>query len=444
MLISRCFMCLSALVFPIVLGADLKEEMLKFLDDVASSSNVSSAEIYQGQKAGYLTGGGYTLRSRSVNMNPATVTLPRFEGGCGGIDIYTGGFSFINDKQIVEALKSIGTSSAGYAFLLALETVSPQMTSTMKQLQTWANNVNAFNINSCEAAAQLVGSVWPQSDKASEHLCQTLGTELGFITDRVSNRHQCGSPKGRVKVHSEIQKQHPDMDINYNVAWDAIKLQGALMKNKELAELLMTLMGTVIVNHEDVEYFPPKSTDEGFLRILMDGGENQIYSCDNTKKCLVISDRRITIDKSKAWLGRVEALLLSIQKKVLSDDELIDEEVELLVKSSIPLYRYISILTAYKKSVCPIEIHQMAEVIATDLLSRFLRESLESVRISCLLLREHVPFSKKIDEYLATLEFVERSITNYEIRSSRLMEQENSIFMKMDMLEKYIASQLHL
>jgi hypothetical protein len=46
---------LLLLILPAVCVADVKKQMLKFLDEVAASSNYSSAEIYQGQKPGYVT-----------------------------------------------------------------------------------------------------------------------------------------------------------------------------------------------------------------------------------------------------------------------------------------------------------------------------------------------------------------------------------------------------
>lgn len=435
---------LLLLVCPYALCADLRKEMLQFLNEISASSNVSSADVYQGQKAGYVTGGGFTLQSKSSNVHAATVTLPRFDAGCGGIDIYTGGFSFIRDKEIVDTLKSLASESAGYAFMLGMECVSPQIASTMKQMQTWANNVNAMNINSCEAAAQIVGSVWPQSDIASQHLCQSLGTDLGFISDRLSSRHQCGDRDGREHKFQEMQQKHQDLSVDYNVAWSAIKTQGALMENSSLAELMMTLMGTVIVKNEQVEVFLPKVSDEAFLRMLLEGGVNTVYHCDDLKRCLVITEGKISIEKSNAWVGHVEDLLLAMQKKILLDEELKAEEIELLVKTRIPLYRYISILTAYKKSVCPIEIHQIAEVVALDIFTRFLKDSVESVRLACLHLRQQLPFADKVDGYVASLDYVDRRISDYEYRYSRIIDQENSIFQKMDMLEKYIAQELHL
>ncbi len=434
---------LLLLFLPAVCMADVKKQMLKFLDEVSASSNYSSAEIYQGQKGGYVTGGGYTLRSNSMNLNPATVTLPKYESGCGGIDIYTGGFSFVNNEQLVQALKSIASSSAGYAFMLSMETVSPQIASTMKQMQTWANNINTLSINSCETAAQLVGSVWPQNDIASRHICQTMGTNSLLHSDYVSSRHKCGDPNSRQESINDLKKTNPDLEFDYNVAWNAIKLYGPQAEDN-LSELLMTLMGTVIVRKENVEVFPSKSSEEAFIRTLVEGGKNTIYSCDEQKKCLHVTSKSIIIKQTESWAGRVEELLLSIQKKILLDEELTNPEVELISKSRIPLYKYMAILTAYKKSVCPIEIKQMADVVAIDVLSRYLRESLDSVRRACFRLRENIAYANKIDTYLDSLEYVERSLNNYELRSARLMEQEHSVFVKMDMLEKYIAQELHL
>jgi conjugative transfer pilus assembly protein TraH len=435
---------LSMLALPFCLHADVKKEMLKFLDEIVVSSNASAPDIYKGQCAGYATGGGLTIRNKANNLNPATVTLPRFDAGCGGIDIYAGGFSFIDDEQLVQTLKSIGSASVGYAFLLALKTVSPQIEGTLSQLQSWANTINALNINSCEAAANLVGSVWPQSDLASEHICQTIGTNFGDFRDRVSTRHQCSSRADRVKKNNEFKEQNPDLDFDYNVVWNALQLQGIFLKDKKFTELAMTLMGTIIVRNEEVEVFSPKATDESFLRTLMDGGKYSIYTCDEHKKCLVIKEEAMDIKKSQAWAGRIEELLLSIQGKILTDEGLGDEEITLITRSRIPLYKYLSVLTAYKKGICPIEIRQMAEVIALDILSLCLREILESVRSSCFKLKQELPYADKIDDYIKNLDYVEKSLNNYELRSSRLMEQENSIFYKMDMLEKYIAQELHL
>ena len=434
-----------SVVLPLLVRADLQEELGRFFDALDSSANVSASDIYQGQKAGYVTGGGATIKNRSMQLNPSTINLPKFDAGCGGIDIYTGGFSFINSEQLIDTLKSIGSSSIGYAFMLSLETISPQVANNIKQLQTWANAVNATNINSCEVAAQLVGSVWPADSMASQHICQSVGTHYGGFTDHVAGRHQCNNPEKRKASSDKILDQNPDLlTESYNVAWEAIKKQGRIVQDGDMARFLMTLMGTLVVTGDKVELYPAKASEGAFIKTLLEGGTLELYSCEDKKQCLLIESRNTLIDKKSSWGGKIEALLLSMQEKVLRDEELNSEEQELLVKTHLPLYRFINVLTAYKKDICPIDLKQVADIVSMDILVQYLRDSLESVRASCYQLKYRVHNDTKVQDYLDTLSAVERTIAQYEHRSSLLMDQEVYILEKMQLLEAQIASELCL
>lgn len=434
-------------LFPLALFASLEKELNSFFEQLGSSSNVNSAEIYNGQKAGYATGGGYTLRNRSIRLQPVTINLPRFDAGCGGIDIYTGGISFVNSEQLIQTLKSIGSSSIGYAFMLGLETVSPQVASTIKQMQTWANAINANSINSCETASQLVGSVWPKNAMASQHICQTTGTHYGWLSDHINSRHDCSTEKTRNDINVRAQDQNPDLLFgNYNVVWEAIRKQGFLTKDNEIAEFLMSLMGTIIVRDSKIEVYPAKATDEGFLKAFFEGGEAVLYSCDSQSKgqCLVIRNSSIMVQKGNSWSGKIERLLLSMQEKILRDEELSNEERELLIKTNIPLYRFLNVLTAYKRGICPIDLKQISDIVAMHLLVQYIRDTLENVRFACINLKNHMAYGHQIDEYLTSLLTVERNITHYDKRAQELMEQELYILQKMDLLEAQIASELCL
>ncbi len=110
-----------------------------------------------------ITGGSLFVRNRVRTVQLAHVTLPSFRSGCGGIDLFTGGFSFINSQNLVSSMKNILNNTAGYAFNLALESATPEIANAMKYMNTLANDVNRMNINSCEMSAGLVGSVWPKN-----------------------------------------------------------------------------------------------------------------------------------------------------------------------------------------------------------------------------------------------------------------------------------------
>ncbi len=428
-----------------VLSANMDEDLVSFFNELGASANISSGEIYKGQKAGYATGGGMTVRNKSMNLRPLTVSLPTFNAGCGGIDIYTGGFSFIDSQQLISTLKSIGSESISYAFLLGLETVSPQIANTMKQLQSWANTINANNINSCEVATQLVGSVWPAQSAASEHICQSLGTQHGGFRDRIATRHKCSTREERAKMKQTVKNENVNIELDYNIAWEAIQKQGAITKDVRIAEFLMTLMGTIVVKGEEIEFYPAKANEASFLEAILNGGKATVYSCgssENEKRCLVISFQETTIDRGHCWSGKIEGLLLSIQRKILEDEELTQEEQELLTKTHLPLYTFINVITAYKKGICPIDLKQIADIVAVDLLVQYLHDALMLVKASCMSLRNNVPFSNQVDDYLISLDSVERNAAYYDTRASRLMEQEVLIMEKMLLLEQQIASEL--
>ena len=51
----KWWICVLSL-FPLIARADLNDELNKFFERAGASVNVTSGEIYQGQKAGYMTG----------------------------------------------------------------------------------------------------------------------------------------------------------------------------------------------------------------------------------------------------------------------------------------------------------------------------------------------------------------------------------------------------
>jgi conjugative transfer pilus assembly protein TraH len=67
--------------------------------------------------------------------------------GCGGIDLFAGSFSFINEAQFVALLKNIGQNALGYFFQLALKSMAPEIAVTLEWLQDQAQKINALNVN---------------------------------------------------------------------------------------------------------------------------------------------------------------------------------------------------------------------------------------------------------------------------------------------------------
>ena len=130
--------------------ADVLSEMQRFWDGAAV--NTTGPTAFEGQASGHWTLGNLYLRAPVQSERIGTVSLPSFRAGCGGIDAFAGAFSFIDSDQLVAFARGIAQNATGFAFDLALETISPVIAETMSKLRALAQWVNNQSINSCEMA----------------------------------------------------------------------------------------------------------------------------------------------------------------------------------------------------------------------------------------------------------------------------------------------------
>ena len=222
-------------------------------------------------------------------------------------------------------------------------------------------------------------------------------------------------------------------------------------KDKELAELFMTLVGTVVVGEGErptIRTFPTKIDDESFLQVLLEGGETKIYACgaDNGDKirCLTVMEKALKIEPPKAWIAKIRNQLLSIQSKILSDQELDKDEQALLAGTRLPLYKIVNVLTAYKKGHCPVDLYQVADMVAMDLLTRYLQEVITHVREGAVQLKRGQLYADAVDEYLSELDRVERTVRRYETRAMHQMEREYQLLNRLQLIEKHLSAEIVL
>ena len=111
-------------------NAQVGAELNDFFNDMGASANATGPTAYQGQSAGYYSGGNIWTRFPQKSVNPVNLQLPSIKAGCGGIDVFSGSFSFINTDEIVAMLKATANNALGFAFQLAIKSISPQIAST--------------------------------------------------------------------------------------------------------------------------------------------------------------------------------------------------------------------------------------------------------------------------------------------------------------------------
>jgi len=444
---KKSFFVLILLYSGIIYGSNSVSVPERLFHMTGADINVTQGNLlYQSQAAGYYTGGGgVVVRSPVKNAQLVGVHLPNLpNAGCGGIDIYTGGFSFISKDQLVDTLKAVSSNAAGYAFMLGIESVSPMAANVTRQLQSWANTVNGIGINSCETAAALVGSVWPANDMASQHICRTANTSNPLYGSYIEGRHQCNNQQNK-KRNQGNQDKHFSLGTEYNIAWEALMSQPFFKspENKQLAEMYMTLVGTFVVKEDSTpKFYFSKADDNEFLTNLLEGGKITKYGCKDTK-CLVIEEKEIDVGTQDCWFVKIRKSLEEIQSKIIADIPLVDAEKGLLQTSRLPLYKIVNVLSAYHRGkTCTTELDNLADIISWDVLAQILNEAIETARRGCLHLRATNMYSVEVDGYMNDLEHVRTVVRRYEEHARRGIDLEMRLIQKMQLLEKQINSEI--
>ncbi|MDR3156103.1 MAG: conjugal transfer protein TraH [Holosporaceae bacterium] len=419
------------------IGADLENFFNKF----GTGSNITAPGVHQDQSAGYYSGGGISLKNRTKNAQLATLQLPSFKAGCGGIDMFLGGFSHISSQQLVQTLKAIGTNAATYAFKLAVKTVAPMVETAMAELENIASKINQANINSCETAATLLGGILPKSDLTSRHLCTSMGTSSNMFKDWAAARQGCGAGPERSSTMARKNDLQDYKDIlfdEFNVAWEVIRRNDSLRSDTELAQLCMTLSGTIVAFKEGekrrILTYPSKADDNNLIKALFEGGETIIYACagNNKEKCLNVERRKHTIPAAKTFMIKVREILKSITDKAKEDKALSPQEIAFIGSVRLPIYKMVNVLATYKRT--EFDLRDFTDIISVDFIHQYITEVLDLMLQEVANLRSAQVSDEEISQFIAQLQHAKHNINQ---KRKMAYEQMNQMLIVIESVRIY-------
>lgn len=133
-------------------GIALAQDWTDAWFDAATSSGPSS---FDGQRRGYLHGGQFSGRFRLTNDNVFSITPPRVKAGCGGIDLFAGGLSFLDPEYLVEKFENILQAAPALAFSMALKAHCETCEDVMSKLEATSSFLNSIQVNDCRMANQV-------------------------------------------------------------------------------------------------------------------------------------------------------------------------------------------------------------------------------------------------------------------------------------------------
>jgi len=423
--------------------ADLASELDAFFNEAAFST-VTMPGVYQGQAGGMVTGGGFTYRVPARSYNLVSIQLPRIRMGCGGIDLFAGGFSFVNADQLVAILQNIGAVAKAFAYQLALKIISSQISSTLQDVWKTAQKYLNQTISSCEAARRLVGDA----------IKYTAGTYEACIYEKVLAGEDFGTAK-RECQKSGAGSTTPSKEVKDavkfyagNIVWDRAKTW-VTGWDKVWLEYLMSMTGTLVALPPDgdkkgeLKPYPSIMVEEGdtWLQALLKGGKITRYDCTDPE-CRTLVKVADFLPKNVALQERIQTMLDDIRARIATDQPLTLAQQQLLNMTSLPLYRYLVATAASGGAATEAEAGQIAEVVARDMLYTFIRKAVMDVREAVRSGSAQPGDDEAVRSWLAQSA---KAISMIQVKEGNLQRRFSTtvqMIQKMQLFERLVAAQL--
>lgn len=374
---------LLSLVCPTVASAQSAGgAMQKFFNDSkVSYSNTTGPGLYESQSLGTFTMGSYVSRAPQETINLGGVQLPQISAGCGGIDVHTGGFSFISGDEIEDFMKAVMQNAKGFAMSLAIKLVDSQIDASLSENLQRAREIMSTTTSSCEAATALVGTLASHIPATQDHACRALGATNGKFSDWVEGRSKCATPSENSSVRGTLTpEQKKELPDNINYAYRALEKQNDL--SQELRELVMALSGTIIVrttgtdNTQTIPY-PPVLIDEALMNVLLRGGTYDINRCvEGDSDCLTMSLSTLEIASDQSFNAMVQDYIGRIHDHMLGDASgFLDDDLKAFINETrLPIVRAMNTHHRVDPANSRAAVMAYSEVIAMEMLMNWLQQ----------------------------------------------------------------------
>ena len=332
-------------------------------------------------------------------LQPFNLQLPHASGGCGGIDIFTGSFSFVNSDQLIAMAKSVINSAKGYIFKLAIHALSGLIGNVLDEnMKTILDAVNQSK-SSCQLAETAVNSALNQFDLGGSNDCMKSATSQGTASDWSAAIEQCASDSGRNSVaQGEASSTDPNVvalknsntTAPHNVTWQMLMNNPEFSsRDQQFREMVMTLVGTVVFNTDgagttSIQHYG--GDGKAIFRSILDGTattSTTILSCGgDAAQCLNPTSQTLTISPSSSIKGLVNASIIEMQSDIQTSAPISTRLQALLQSTHIPLYRILVVFSAKEGGLTAGDIDNLSELVSFDIVDRMLSKVMADVATS--------------------------------------------------------------
>ena len=223
-------------------AAALDAQMEGMFKSMGGMASVNGPGAFRSQTMGVLSGGEVQWRIPSRNYQLASMQMPSISAGCGGIDARLGSFSYINEDKFKEVLEALGDATVGLLFQAAMSSLSPQLKGVLDTLESITRFVNKANVNSCEAAQELIMGATGMITQSDTQKCIMGEMMKGGDYNKAQGKCQ-NNAAGLNASNASNPKTAAVAARDSNLMWDALTNTSLTLEEKEL---LINLVGTVV------------------------------------------------------------------------------------------------------------------------------------------------------------------------------------------------------
>lgn len=138
------------------IGSDASAQAQGWTESWFDNVTYTSPGSFEDQTRGYITAGSMSGRIDVHNDYLMSISLPKVRAGCGGIDMFLGGMSFLDPDYLVQKLESILQAAPAVAFQYLLETLDEKMGNIISKMEAATNFLNSIQVNDCRLANRMV------------------------------------------------------------------------------------------------------------------------------------------------------------------------------------------------------------------------------------------------------------------------------------------------
>lgn len=346
------FLTISMGVLGIIgfMGSEIKASWLDtWYDNVMSTS--TGINYFEGQKRGYATFGSFSLRLPARTDYLFSIEKPHLKVGCGGIDLFMGGFSFLNPEYLVQKVQAMLQSAPFIAFDMALETLCPTCSEILKKTESIIDALNQIQLSEC---GLYVPKTVVDMAKNPSGLFQTQAEQSASIAQNkgFSDLWTKFWNKYVHKTDNDVQIE----GVSASEKWRGVsdRLKDWLLNASDSQGYIEYLASKEIVDQDIAEIFrayvgdlyKASNSDKTLInveyrKVCAEADPSRIFDADPELWKLPVGSTSCVTEKVSNVQNKIIATITGAYYKVLDKQDLPSEYLTLVQVSPIPIHLYV-------------------------------------------------------------------------------------------------------